>query len=229
MSSQQPTEPYAFGESLPLNGIDPGTTLFVAGDAWSGAEDLALAMVLAAADYDERMVFISTRMSGEKILDQCAALSSDLDRSRIGIVDCGGQGDADPANDARVETVSSAGDLTGIGIKFSSLYGSLYGEAQNRVRAGFFTVSTLLMYTDLRTAYRFLHTVSGRVTGTDGLCLFLVDPSTHDEQTVSTLAQLCDGRIDTRKTDDGRRQLRVRGLPDQPEGWQSFDVSGGDR
>lgn len=228
MSSQQSPEPYTFGEALPLAGIDPGTTLFVAGSTWSGAEELALSMVLSAVDRDERMVFISTKTGSETLLDTCTGLSPGLDPTRVGVVDCSGQGEPDSGRGARVETVSNAGDLTGIGIKFSSLYGSLYGEARHRVRAGLLTVSTLLMYTDLRTAYRFLHTVSGRVAGTDGLCLFLVDPTAHDEQTVSTLAQLCDGRIDARETDDRGRELRVRGLPDQPEGWQPFDVPGGD-
>ena len=229
MSSQEPAEAYTFDEALPLNGIDPGRTLFVAGSTWSGAEELALSMVLSGVDRDERMVFISTRRKSEALLDTCAGLSPDLDPTRIGIVDCSGQGEPDPGHGARVETVSNAGDLTGIGIKFSSLYGSLYGEERHRIRAGLVTVSTLLMYTDLRTAYRFLHTISGRVAGTDGICICLVDPTTHDDQTVSTLAQLCDGRIDARETDDGGRELRVRGLPDQPEGWQAFDVPGGDR
>jgi hypothetical protein len=67
--------------------------------------------------------------------------------------------------------------------------------------------------------------VSGRVASTDGICILLVDPSTHDEQTVSTLAQLRDGRADTRETDDGTRELRSRGLSNQPEGWQPFELS----
>jgi hypothetical protein len=79
------------------------------------------------------------------------------------------------------------------------------------------------MYVDeLQPVYRFLHTVTGRVRSADGVAACVVDPSARDERTVSSIAQTFDGRVDVRRTDDGKHQLRVRGLPDQPEGWQKI-------
>lgn len=120
----------------------------------------------------------------------------------------------------RIETVSSPGDLTGIGIEFSGLYQNVHQETTERVRAGLFSLSTLLMYTEFQTVSRFVHTVAGRIAATDGLGVFLIDPATQDERVVNTITQLCDGRVDVRERGDGTREMRVRGLADQPREWK---------
>jgi len=216
---------YAVGDALPLSDIEPGTTVFVAGPALSSAEDLARALVLAGGDGGDGALFVSTNRAATKLLDGCERLAPALDPGRIGVVDCSGQEIEETR--ARVETVSNPADLTGIGIKFSALYEALHADGAERVRAGLITVSTLLMYSDLRAVFRFLHTLSGRITTTGGIGVFAIDPETHDEQTVNTLNQLCDGRIDVRETDaeDADGELRVRGLDDQPTEWTPFSLS----
>ncbi|MFB6120495.1 MAG: hypothetical protein ABEJ68_05195 [Halobacteriaceae archaeon] len=213
------------GEALPLAPIDPGTTLFVAGPSLSRADDLARALVLAG-DGEEGSLFVSTNQPAGKLLDECERLVPGFDPARTGVVDCTGQESADETR-ARVETVSTPGDLTGIGIEFSMLYETLHAEGVEHVRAGVLTVSTLLMYADLRAVFRFMHTLSSRISTTDGVGVFVIDPDTHDEQTVNTLNQVCDGRVEVQETDaagaDG--ELRVRGLDDQPREWTEFSLS----
>jgi hypothetical protein len=69
------------------------------------------------------------------------------------------------------------------------------------------SLSTLLMYSDLQTVFRFLHVFTGRVQSVDGLGLFAIDDSAHDEQTMNTLKQLFDGIVRTRE--DGPPEVRV--------------------
>jgi hypothetical protein len=70
------------------------------------------------------------------------------------------------------------------------------------------------MYVDLRKLFQFAQTLSGRIDSAGGLGVFTLDPTTHDTQTVNTLSQVADGRIDIREPEEGDAdgELRIRGL-----------------
>ncbi|WP_135828024.1 DUF7504 family protein [Halorussus halobius] len=219
--SQRARKPYRFGDDLPLHGVDPGTNLLVAGPAMSGAREVALRLVTDGNDLGEGMMFVTTNKTGEKLLAQCDHLCGGMSRSRFGIVDCVGNQHGRDGDDENIATVSSPSDLTGIGIEFSGLYGSVHRNGGERVRAGLYSLSTLLMYSEFRTVSRFVHTIGGRIDAADGLGVFLIDPATQDERVVSTIAQFCDARVDVRD-EDGTTELRVRGLDDHPREWVGF-------
>jgi hypothetical protein len=88
----------------------------------------------------------------------------------------------------------------------------------NRIRMGLYSISQLLMYVDTQTAFRFLHILTGRVGTANALSLCALDTETHDKQTVTTLTQLFDGKIETRR-EDGREQIRLVGVEGAAEGW----------
>jgi KaiC/GvpD/RAD55 family RecA-like ATPase len=216
--SQDTRGHYEFAD-LPINPVRPGTSLLVAGPALSGTQELALRMLAAGERHNEGTLFIAADESGEELLADYTAQGGTFDRGRMAAIECGGpQVESDDQN---IRTVRSPSDLTGIGIEYSSLYEGLHGEGIDRVRTGVFTVSTLLMYTDeIQPVYRFLHTLTGRVRSADGFGVCVVDPTTQDDQTLSSVIQTFDGRVDLRTTDDGGAELRVQGVRDQPDGWQ---------
>lgn len=220
---------YEFSEGVPIEPIEPGTTLMVAGPALSRAEELARWMVTDGTERGEGALFISTNMTCQKLLKRCQGTHSALDASKLGIIDCSGQDIGGRDLPATVKYVSTQSDLTGIGMKFSALYESLYTQAtQGRVRTGLITLSSLSMYVDLRTLFQFVQTLSGRIDSADGLGVFGIDPTTHDTKTVNTLSQAVDGRIEVRESeldDEADGDLRIRGLPDQPTDWQPFSLS----
>ena len=218
---------YSFADSLPINPIAQGSTVLVAGPALSHTDALARSMVADGTDTGEGGLFISTNKTHKKLLAACRGTHPELDASRIGIIDCSGQEMGDAGLDAQVKYVSTQSDLTGIGMKFSALYEALYaGVRDGRVRTGLITLSSLAMYVDLRPLFQFAQTLSGRIDSADGLGVFAIDPTTHDTKTVNTLSQAADGRIEVREPEggEGDGELRVRGLPDQPTGWQPFTL-----
>lgn len=221
---------YTFAESLPINPVQSGATVLVSGEQFSPAPDLARSMVTDGAGNDEGALFISTNETCTKLLDACRRARPGLDTSRVGIIDCTGQDIGQARPDAQVKYVSTQTDLTGIGMKFSALYESLYASANaGRIRTGLFSLSSLCMYVDLRRLFRFAQTLSGRIDSADGLGVVLMDPTTHDTRTVNTLSQVADGKVEVRDHDgDGPEhdgELRVRGLPDQPSSWNAFSLS----
>ena len=221
--SQRHQRSYEF-DDLPLSGVAPGTNLLVSGPTMAGTRDLALKFVCDGNGREEGSIVISTDTGGRKVLRTCESFVDDLDLSQIGVVDCVSNQRDQSRFDQAVRPISSPGDLTGISIEFSSLYQALAREDITRVRTVLYSVSTLTMYTEFPTVCRFVHSLTGRVASSDGLGVFVVDPTTQDERTVNTIAQLCDGRIEVRETDDGQQQLRVRGLPDQPREWTPFSL-----
>jgi KaiC/GvpD/RAD55 family RecA-like ATPase len=221
---------YAFPEWLPLEPISQGSTVIVAGPAFSNAEELVEGMVAGGTRDGEGALLISTNETCRKLLESLRRTAADLDRSRLGVIDCSGQDIGSGGLDVQVKYVSTQSDLTGIGMKFSALYESLYGVATGgRVRTGLISLSSLSMYVDLRKLFQFAQTLSGRIDSAGGLGAFTLDPTTHDTQTVNTLSQVADGRIDVRDPEDGDAdgELRVRGLAGQPSGWQPFSLPSG--
>lgn len=216
-------EPYSFGDAIPVRDVPPGTTLILTGSEFGLAEELAIAMVLAGSPTGDGMVFISNAIRADELLEDCRGLNPAFDTDRLGIVDCTGHSSTAESEGVAIERVSNSGDLTGIGMEFSSLYASLLDGSDARVRTGFVDVSTLMMYADLRTAFRFLHTIEGRTSGSGGLLVLVVNPTTLDDRAVSTIMQLSDGRIDVRGG-DGQPELRVSGLAEQSDAWEPFQL-----
>lgn len=219
---------YGIPAGLPLEPIDPGTTLLIAGPAFSNADALARALVVGGTADGEGALFISTAMTSGKLVRACRQVTPALDTDVLGIIDCSGQEIGRGDEGLRVKYVSTQSDLTGIGMKFSALYEALYAEATGgRIRTGLISLSSLSMYVDLRTLFQFAHTLSARIDSAGGLGVFTIDPTTHDEQTVNTLSQVADARIEVREADaaDADGEMRLKGLPEQPSGWQPFSLS----
>ncbi|WP_123537717.1 DUF7504 family protein [Halosimplex salinum] len=216
MSIQEPT--YTF-ENLPIAGVDAGTNLLVTGPALGGIRELTLRMLLRRHSR-EGALFVAADVDGRQTLTDYQALGGDVDFARVGVVDCTEEGaDDDSCN---VHAVGSPADLTGAGIEFSSLYERIHANGASRVRTGIYTLSPFVVYAPAKSVFRFVHTLTGRIRVADGLGVCAIDPGTVDDQTLSSIAQAFDGKIELRES-DGRRKIRVRGLPDQPDDWQPVE------
>lgn len=211
---------YGF-EGLPLADIRPGTSVLVTGPTHQGSRDLALRMLGGLPG--EAAIIITTNQRASRIADDCRRLGVETDPDRTTIVDCVGTDDQPVP--ARVLPVSGPSDLTGIGMRFSDIHAEFGQTGYDRVRTGLISLSTLLSFSDLRTVSRFVHTLVGRIDSVDGLGVLFIDPGSHDERTIRTLAQFCTGRVQVREGADGP-ELRARGLADQSREWEPFDLEG---
>jgi len=208
------TTEYRF-EGLPLDPVRGGTSILVAGPAHGGTKELAYRML--AGDDAEGVIILTTNATAADIAAECETVGIEATPDRVGIVDCL---DSDESGvPARVLTVSSAQDLTGIGMRYSTLYREFHEEGVEAVRTGLFSISTVLSLTELQTVSRFVHTLVGRVSKVDGLGVFLVDPAMHDERELRTISQFCDGRIDVREGPELRSQGFLGGAAE----WVPFD------
>lgn len=211
---------YTF-DRLPIRPIPTGTNVLIVGPPLDGARRL-LFELLADDDGSEGMILVTTDVSGEEAIEDYRACGGEFEPDRMCVVDCSQQ---NRASEGPIRQVASPEDLTGIGIEFSSLYESLHSRDRSLVRVGLNSVSTLLVYADdFRTVYRFLHTFTSRIRTADGLGVAAIDPEAAEETALGTITQAFDAQIEVRNGAEGI-ELRIRGLPDQPEGWQSLSVA----
>lgn len=119
----------------------------------------------------------------------------------------GGNADAGPAGPGGpTETVTNPNDLTGLGIRITE-YLQEWHNAGGRTVVCFDSLTALLQYVDLKTAYEFLHVLSGRLAAVDAFAHFHMDPSAHDDRAVEIVTSLFDAVIEL---DGERRVVRTR-------------------
>lgn len=182
--------------------VDPGTNILVAGPPLTGKRTLAMSALDRSSEQGEGAIIVTTRDDADRVLGDYRSVLGDED-ANVGIVDCVTKHQGRSVQDTnRVKYVSSPVDMTGIGIKFSEFVEEFYetrGVRRNRVV--FDSLSTLLMYSDLQTVFRFMHVFTSRIESADAVGIHLIESTAHDEETMNTLKQLFDGvvRIDERR------------------------------
>ena len=207
---------YDLADVLPDAEIEPGTNLLIAGPPLTGKRQLAFDILASGADRGDGSIIVTTKDSAEKVLTSFAdSISPDADPD-LGVVDCvtKQRGIGSVEDDPRVKYASSPVDMTGIGINLSEFLQDFYeerGVTENRVLL--YSVSTLLMYSDLQTVFRFLHVFTGRIQSADAMGVYIIDSTSHDAQTMNTLKQLFDASLELENADDGDEpRIRTAGL-----------------
>lgn len=211
---------YSTADSLPIDSLDTGSYL-LSGPAMSGKYDLLVDLLNEGLANDEAGLFVTTNQDAEAVFEAFEARVQP-NTSALRFVDCVSDrpGDSSPFNPGIVEYVSSPADLTGIGIGVSEQLRRLAEAEYHRTRVGVYSLSTLLMYAELETVFRFLHVLTGRIESIEGLGMFAIDPTTHDRSTINTLKQLFEGMIELRAESD-TREVRLVGIGETKGDWVS--------
>jgi hypothetical protein len=188
-------------------GFERGTSVLVSGDERVVREGV-LAALAAGGPPDDGLVVVATEGTASGTIEELAGADS-VERSQLGALAVGEAGE--PSPEVAVDSVASAADLTGMSLSTAKLIRELDGEDADRIRLGLVSVSTLLAEADLQAVFQFLHVFGSRVNGNDWLGLFTIDPSRHDQQTVSTVRAAFDAEL---RFEDG---LELRGAGVVPE------------
>jgi hypothetical protein len=163
--------------------FDDGTSLLVTGN--STLTDPRLFDALAPAE-GERVIVITMNLGAERVVEELAERGAD--RDQIGVIDCTSH-DED-LEEVAVRRLNSPGDLTGISLEFAKLLDG--GDESRPVRVGFSSISTALMYAELRTMFRFLHVFTARIRSGKMFGVFTMDPAMHEEQAHNTIRAVFD-------------------------------------
>lgn len=211
-----------------IGGIKKGSNLMFIGPPMSGKEIILNHIMYHAAMKNENAVIrVTTRESAFRILEWFKENHFDLSISRIGIVDCvtktlGGEA----IENQTIKIASSPVDLTGIGVKISQFFEEFYMKKKmQNIQLHIDSLSTILMYSNIQTVFRFLHVFTGRIKAAGALGIYIVESGMHDERAIVTLKQLLDGMIEIMSEDD-RNFIRVKLLTPKPTPWFEYEIEG---
>ncbi|PXF56897.1 MAG: recombinase RecA [Candidatus Methanogaster sp.] len=210
-----------------IGDIKNGTNIMMIGPPISGKDDIANVIVCQGLLDANAAVIVSTREPGDNVLEWFEHYDPDIPMDRIGIVDCVTRTLGFGAHDTdNIKMASSPVDLTGIGVKISQFLEHFWMEMQLReTRLCINSLSTILMYSNLQTVFRFLHVFTGRMKAANALGIYVIEEGMHDEKTIVTLKQLFDGMIEIREGEEGY-QIRAVGFTPKPTPWFDYEIDG---
>jgi len=191
---------YELGEPFDDVSVDPGSNILIVGPPLSGKRALAYDLLAAGTENDEGVVIVTNGDSANRLLTEFVPeISGEVP---VGVVDCvtrhqGGSVE----NTDRIRYVASPDDMTGVGIEFSEFVEAFYGAGHQRNRVLLSSLSTLLLYSNLQTVFRFLHVFTSRVDNADAVGFYTIEAGAHGDRAMSTLTQLFDAMIRTYEDD----------------------------
>ncbi|MCT9097236.1 recombinase RecA [Haloarchaeobius sp. HME9146] len=210
---------YDVSDTLPVAELRPGTNVLVTGPAMSGKYDLLCGLLADGRRAGDAALVVTTQNDAGTVRGQIGM--ADADTPPLGIVDCvSKERGVEPAEHDLNRFVSSPGEFTGIGMSSSRLLED-FARQDQQTRVALDSVSQLLMYADVKTVFRFLHILTGRISAAGAIGFATLDANAHDEQTVNTVRQLFDGMVETRTGAEGR-ELRIVGFGSEPTEWTGF-------
>ncbi|MFY4816156.1 RAD55 family ATPase [Haloarcula sp. AONF1] len=187
--------------------VDPGTNILLTGPPLSGKRSIMMDILAAGTDRDEGAIVVTTKDGADRVLRDYEKRTP-YEGKPVAVVDCvTRQQGGETRESDRIKYASSPVDMTGIGIKLSEFLQAFGDRGIERNRVMVHSLSTLLMYSDLQTVFRFLHVFTGRVQSVDGLGLYSIDSTAHDDQAMNTLKQLFDGIVTV--PEDGEPDIRL--------------------
>jgi len=185
---------YELGPPFGGTSVPPGTNILLSGPPLAGKRRPAMETLAVGARRGEGTIIVSTRDSAARMREAVAPLVEG--ETAVAVVDAVTQHIGRSTDADATKYASSPRDMSDIGVKFSEFVQSLYTEQQrehNRVVVD--SLTTLLLYSNLQTVFRFLHVFTSRVESVDGLGLYTVESTAHDAETLSTLDRLFDATM----------------------------------
>lgn len=214
-------------------GIKTGSNIMLIGPPMSRKEVLLNHIMYHGATKNENAVIaVNTRETGVQALEWFQENKLIMPLSRIGIVDCMekmvgnfNNGHGIDCSD-NIKTVDHPVDLTGIGVRISQFFME-YSMIKSikKVQLCINSLSMLLVYSNIRTVYRFLHVFTRRIKAAGGLGVYVMESGIHDMGAIATLSQLFDGIIEV-KSENDRNFFRVVGLSPKPTHWLEYEIDG---
>jgi KaiC/GvpD/RAD55 family RecA-like ATPase len=211
-----------------IDGIRKGSNIMLIGPPMSQKEVILYnIMYHGAAINDNAIITVTTHESGTQILDWFIENKLVLPLSRIGIIDCitrslGGIA----VENENIKIASSPVDLTGIGVRISQFFEDfLMKKNVRKTQLHINSLSTILMYSNINTVFRFIHVFTGRIKAAGALGIFVMESGMHDEQAITTLKQLFDGVMEI-KSENDMNHIRMVGLSPKPTPWFEYEIEG---
>ncbi|UZE91785.1 MAG: recombinase RecA [Methanosarcinales archaeon] len=207
-----------------LGDVRGGSNIMLIGPAMCKKDSLVCDIIHASLLHGENVILVTTEETGSGILKWFKQHELGINRGQLGIVDGVSTSLGVRVSDTEnIKMAPSPLDLTGIGIKISEFLRQFDGSGKQKTRLIINSLSTMLMYSNLQTVFRFLHVFTGRIKVADAIGIYVLEAGMHDDKTVATLKKLFDGVIEI-KEESGEFFIKAMGLGVKPTRWIEYNV-----
>jgi hypothetical protein len=111
-------------------------------------------------------------------------------------------------------------DLTGLSVALSNANAEFLKDARPVINV-FDSVSSLLLYNNPATFFRFMQFICGRAKMSGVMTIFLLDNQMHANEVNETIKSLTDAIISL-KVQDGKRYFRLTGTAKEVLNWEEL-------
>lgn len=185
---------YQFGNPDMELEVPPGTNLLLLGDLFSGKDILCKEFAREALNNGEACIFVSTNDPVEENLEAF----KDCDLEFLGVINCISSR-SDLAQDFpfadQIHFVDSPTELATIMAYINEFLDLFTGKNVPGIRIVLDSVSTLLMYSNLKTIFKFLHVLTNNVKSINAVFLMTLEEGIHEKIEISSLQRLNQGFI----------------------------------
>ena len=212
-----------------IGGIRNGLNIMLVGPPMSQKEIILYNIMFHGVVINENaVIMVTTHEPATQILEWFSENKIVLPLSRIGIIDCITKSvEVATFETENIKFSSSPVDLTGIGIRISQFFEDfLLKKKIPKIQLHINSLSTILMYSNIQTVFRFMHVFTGRIKASGALGIFVMDSCMHDDHTIATLKQLFDGIIEIKEEND-KNYIRTVGLSSKSTSWLEYEIERG--
>jgi len=164
-----------------LGDVMGGSNIMLLGPAMCEKDALVYNILYAGLTRGESAILVTTEETGSGVLKWFKQRELEINRKRFGIVDCVSTSLGIRVSDTEnIKMAPSPLDITGIGIKISQLLKQFSDDENRKTRLIINSLSTMLMYSNLQTVFRFLHVFTGRIKAADALGIYVLEAGMHD-------------------------------------------------
>jgi hypothetical protein len=168
--------------------LDGATNILLEMPSMGGSREVCTSLLAEGVD-DPSVLYVSFTQQAQACVEKWEAGGHDA--ADIGVITVGDASQAVERSGVITETVSSASDLTGLGIQI----GQFLSEWDTPVVVCFDSLTSMLQYVDFETAYEFLHAITGQVHAAGARAHFHIDPDAHDPKQVAGITSLFDASV----------------------------------
>ncbi|MDY6964923.1 MAG: ATPase domain-containing protein [Halobacteriota archaeon] len=221
---------------LGISGLDDvvglvkgGSNIMLIGPPMSRKEVIINNILHYGLSIGECAIFISTGESGEDALRWYEENGNDYQSfmNRFGVIDCVSKTLGLNVEDTEnIKRISSPVNLTGISVSITNYFEDFWmKKGIQKARLAIDSLSTILMYSNLQTVFRFLHVHTRRIKSAGAIGIYIIESGMHDDQTIATLKQLFDGIIEIEEENESYF-MRGVGLTPKPTKWFEYETDG---
>ncbi|WP_136715096.1 DUF7504 family protein [Halorientalis salina] len=178
--------------------VEPANVLVLASAMSDGKTESCYHLLTDSPPAEMDLLRIVYHRSPDHLIEEWTDLVGDLP-ANTAIVNVNDRASADVSDyDTGNENVevftANPNDLTGLGMEINNALTAL-SETDNDIFVCFDSVTALLQFVDVESAYKFLHMFTGQLHTTGAVGHFHIDPNAHDDQVLSRLKTTFDDMV----------------------------------